>query len=359
MSLITRHGWIDSSIQKKDKPKLVISDLLMKQIQDMCLKTPFRKEWSGPLFYKEMEGSMSDPANFVISGEFLYPMDIGSGVYTEYELLPRPGVNKSSFVKWAMQHVIGKGLQLGHVHSHHEMATFFSGTDMDELEEGSGKHNYYLSLIVNNRNELIAKIGVLLETEVEQELSFSKRITKAFTMSYNSEQKFKKTITQLVQYDLEIEMPETIVFPEWYHDAFKEMVEKNKPVPNLGIIKHPFVWSEFNEEKNKVSDVSDLLVIILSFNEEADNVEEALSNLSKSISTDVRNGMLLEDSYAEHEFYIKSNFEDSWKTIYDNSPVDITELSYLKEYVDDLKATKTNLFLSQVIEKMINEYTSQ
>ena len=107
-------------------------------------------------------------------------MDIGSGVYTEYELLPRPGVNKSSFVKWAMKHVIGKGLQLGHVHSHHEMATFFSGTDMDELEEGSGKHNYYLSLIVNNRNELIAKIGVLLETEVEQELSFSKKITKAF-----------------------------------------------------------------------------------------------------------------------------------------------------------------------------------
>ena len=70
MSLITNPGWKDFSIQKEEKPKLIISELLMKQIEHMCSKTPSRKEWSGPLFYKEIEGSMSDPANLVISGEF-------------------------------------------------------------------------------------------------------------------------------------------------------------------------------------------------------------------------------------------------------------------------------------------------
>ena len=64
---------------------------------------------------------ISKPENLVLSGEFLYPMDIGSAAYTEYEMLPRPGTNNSPFVKWAMKHIIGKGLQTGHIHSHHHM----------------------------------------------------------------------------------------------------------------------------------------------------------------------------------------------------------------------------------------------
>ena len=91
-------------------------------------------------------------------------------------------------------------------------------------------------------------------------------------------------------------MPETVTFPEWYHDAFKEMVEKNKPAPALGLPK-TFVWAAKPE-----GSVTDLLFHMLTFNEEANNLKEALSNLDKAISLDVRNGMSLKDSYAEHEF---------------------------------------------------------
>ena len=58
-------------------------------------------------------------------------------------------------------------------------------------------------------------------------------------------------------------------------------------------------------------------------------------------------------------FYILSNFEDSWNSVYENVPIDTLALIDLKEYVEDLKATKTNLFLSRVVTKIINEYTSQ
>jgi hypothetical protein len=39
------------------------------------------------------------------------------------------------------------------------MNSYFSGTDMDELIENSEFHNYYLSIVVNNRNEIVGKIG--------------------------------------------------------------------------------------------------------------------------------------------------------------------------------------------------------
>lgn len=41
----------------------------------------------------------------------------------------------------------------------HSMQTFFSGTDTDEINENSEFHNYYLSLIVNNFMDRVAKIA--------------------------------------------------------------------------------------------------------------------------------------------------------------------------------------------------------
>lgn len=44
------------------------------------------------------------------------------------------------------------------------MGVFFSGTDKDELIENSEYHNFYLSLIVNNRNEMVAKVAFRAKT---------------------------------------------------------------------------------------------------------------------------------------------------------------------------------------------------
>lgn len=49
--------------------------------------------------------------------------------------------------------------QVGHIHSHHCMRTFFSGVDDSELHGNSNSHNYYLSFITNNYLDFEAKVA--------------------------------------------------------------------------------------------------------------------------------------------------------------------------------------------------------
>jgi hypothetical protein len=45
------------------------------------------------------------------------------------------------------------------------MAVFFSGTDNEELTDNAPNYNYYLSLIVNNKNEYCARIAFIGDIE--------------------------------------------------------------------------------------------------------------------------------------------------------------------------------------------------
>src|SRR5690606_25480839 len=80
------------------------------------------------------------------------PMDKGSSAFTEYDFDER-------FVEYLMEDEERITYKVGHVHSHHNMAVFFSGTDTQELLDNAGAHNFYLSLIVNNRKEMTAKVA--------------------------------------------------------------------------------------------------------------------------------------------------------------------------------------------------------
>lgn len=78
-------------------------------------------------------------------------MDIGTAGYTEYEFGP-------DFVKFLTSRRDLLKMYKGHCHSHNNMSVFFSGTDQGEIHDNSEFHNYYLSLIVNNANDMVAKI---------------------------------------------------------------------------------------------------------------------------------------------------------------------------------------------------------
>lgn len=103
------------------------------------------------LFY-ETEGEFGEP-NFKITARELFPLDIGSQAYTEYE------TNDPELIKFLMANPHVRGMKKGHIHSHNNMPVFFSGTDDGELQDNSVFHNFYLSLIVNNKNEMCAKIA--------------------------------------------------------------------------------------------------------------------------------------------------------------------------------------------------------
>lgn len=58
------------------------------------------------------------------------------------------------------------------IHSHNTFGVFFSGTDMEELEDNAPCYNFYLSLIVNNALDFEAKIAFIGEGSVNQEIQY-------------------------------------------------------------------------------------------------------------------------------------------------------------------------------------------
>lgn len=147
-------------VKVKNSPTIYIADTLQAQIA--YLHNEFKAtEWSGFLLYEELEGNIKHPESLVIRAHQIFPCDVGNATYTEYD----PGdyvISMDETTDFLM-----KGWKLGHIHTHHNMSCFFSGTDMAELHSNVGnyKDSYYLSLIVNNSNEYCAKVAKLITTE--------------------------------------------------------------------------------------------------------------------------------------------------------------------------------------------------
>lgn len=137
------------------KIKLIIPKKVSHQIRWLCNEIS-EIEWSGILMYK-LVGNFHT-GNFHCVVKDVYPMNVGNSAYTEYEF-------DENFTKFRMENLNSLENELGHIHSHHSMSTFFSGTDMQELHDNSPNHNYYLSLIVNNAFEPTAKISFVGKQE--------------------------------------------------------------------------------------------------------------------------------------------------------------------------------------------------
>lgn len=130
-----------------------VSQKLQNQIRHYCQQVK-DVEWSGVLFYTA-EGEFGKE-NFKCTLHEMYLMDIGTPGYTEYEYGPE-------FIKYIMENPRLKSMVKGHIHSHNNMKVFFSGTDEEELYGNSGFHNIYLSMIVNNHNDMVANIAFRAE----------------------------------------------------------------------------------------------------------------------------------------------------------------------------------------------------
>ncbi len=82
------------------------------------------------------------------------------------------------------------------------MATFFSGTDISELEDNVGNHNIYLSFITNNRNEYIARF-VLKFLLIKLSIYNIKLEWKSELYNFTNEEKLN-IVSKMVMYDCEI-----------------------------------------------------------------------------------------------------------------------------------------------------------
>lgn len=130
---------------------------VLHQIQYLCKNIP-KVEWSGALFYTT-EGNIDKPDTFKITLKTILPLDMGSSAFTSYDL-------DSRFIDFIEEDFEERCTwKLAHIHSHHSMAVFFSGTDMAELNDNAPAHNFYLSLIVNNYMDFVAKVAFIGEAK--------------------------------------------------------------------------------------------------------------------------------------------------------------------------------------------------
>jgi len=126
------------------KAELTLGKEVMMKIHYLHQRVTRNTEWSGVLMYKTVSGGVEDPGNWKLEADDFILMDVGTGSYTEYDF---DTDDVYSFDKYTDAMLDDK--RLGHIHTHHSMDTFFSGTDMSELHENAPNHAYYLSLIVN------------------------------------------------------------------------------------------------------------------------------------------------------------------------------------------------------------------
>lgn len=140
---------MDKNILKKQDNtyKLIITPELEEKIRFLCARFP-NNEYSGVLFY-DYTGRFEDNSLVLTAKDFCL-MDYGSATYTEF--------NKSAEIcNYMIEHDLLE-CQQGLMHSHDQMSTFFSGTDLGTLQEEGSDMNNFLSLIVNNAGQYTAAI---------------------------------------------------------------------------------------------------------------------------------------------------------------------------------------------------------
>lgn len=146
------------NITLKGEPVVYLSEQVWDKIRYLC-KHINTVEWSGCIFYKFLwnNPTLANVTTLNIKVVDIIPLDKGTTGFTEY--------NFDSRVLTYMTEMNYFDLKIGHCHSHHEMKTFFSGTDMSELNDNSEFIKPYLSLIVNNYNTFSCKLGFRIEAE--------------------------------------------------------------------------------------------------------------------------------------------------------------------------------------------------
>lgn len=143
--------------------KLIIPAEVERKIRFACQKV-WSTEWSGTLFFTH-EGSFENN-DLVIRCVDIYIMDIGTQAYTEFDMNP-------DVIAYMCENPELLDCQMGLIHSHNNMSTFFSGTDTATLREEGIDRNNFVSLIVNNAGTYTAAITRRVKSkQVEESVSY-------------------------------------------------------------------------------------------------------------------------------------------------------------------------------------------
>lgn len=182
-------------------------------------------EWSGVLFYTH-EGTFEDN-NLVITCKDIYPMDLGSSTFTEFSM-------NEEVAGYMAENIELFDAELGLIHSHHIMSTFFSGTDTATLREEGNERNCFVSLIVNNEGTYNAAITRKITSTSIVTIKNSNQKYEFFGNGNveieTPEEKTSTVVKEVIQYfmlDVDVETVENTL--SYLDDRF-EVIKKRKVV---------------------------------------------------------------------------------------------------------------------------------
>lgn len=212
---------MDKNILKKQDNtyKLIITPELEEKIRFLCARFP-NNEYSGVLFY-DYTGRFEDNSLVLTAKDFCL-MDYGSATYTEF--------NKSAEIcNYMIEHDLLE-CQQGLMHSHDQMSTFFSGTDLGTLQEEGSDMNNFLSLIVNNAGQYTAAITRKVKhiphvTEVLEYEFFGEETINIGNDEYDAIESY-----EIEYFFLNIEKPTVNI---GYTDLFNRIEEISKDKPKI------------------------------------------------------------------------------------------------------------------------------
>lgn len=264
--------------------KLVIPAEVEKKIRFACQKV-WNTEWSGTLFFTH-EGSFENN-DLVIRCVDIYIMDIGTQAYTEFDMNP-------DVIAYMCENPELLDCQMGLIHSHNNMSTFFSGTDTATLKEEGMDRNNFVSLIVNNAGSYTAAITRRIKSkQVKESVSyeFFGDGEKHDTIEYTSD------ADEIEWFYLKIEKEgEHYSFPDMAarleeirrkkeEEAKRKKEEEAKKANGIyGRYSNPYKGSAYNPQSNMPSVVS------------SQTIKAGPANLSKSKSKPKEQELPLEEA---------------------------------------------------------------
>lgn len=228
------------------KIKTEVTEKVFHQIQYLCKEIP-NQEWSGVLFY-EVLGTIKDPSNMRVILRDILPLDKGSSAATSYDFDTR-------FVDYMMENEELEDYKIGHIHSHNNMGVFFSGTDLEELQDNAPNHNYYFSFIVNNKMDFQGKIATVLTAQLPtEEVTFEAKDEEGVLYATVKEP-LKKEITRLLVYDCDIESAVAPSLTSSFLENVSKIIKKYSPVGTTKKVNEIVVtendWGLSFQERNR------------------------------------------------------------------------------------------------------------
>ena len=313
---------------------------VLHQIQYLCKKIS-KVEWSGALFYTT-EGSIEKPETFTITLKTILPLDMGTSAYTEYNLDER-------FMDFIEEDFEERCTwKLGHIHSHNSMAVFFSGTDMAELNDNAPAHNFYLSLIVNNAMDFLAKVAFIGEAKKDiKQVPYTAKNVQGHDYVIEK-QDFAVNTQKLFIYDCEMHTP---LLQESVSESFAAQVAKiMEPKPVKTFPKQPWQGTTPSNKGWSRQDQMEVDAWNAGFKKEEekpikrwfDDWEEPASRVFNSFD-DLQDVDL-------HAIEIYDFTKDLFS--YANGPLD--EEQYLEDVLDDL--AEYNLTPEEIAKSVITDY---